>query len=257
MRVTIFTRNQPRHLALVQRFSTIADTVYAVLECRSVVLKASEPESIMKHYSLRMRKAEIDMFGEIDFLPTNVHVLPVAANDISSLEVGILTDALESDVIIVFGASYIREPLAGALIENGAINIHMGISPYYRGSMCNFWALFDGQLDLVGATIHRLSRGLDSGNILFHVLPGDGDYGPFEFGMRAVDAAQRELLKHAACGDLDRCIDVAQDDNFLIRYSRAREFTEQVAQEFLDRYPNENSCIKVSGGRSKYRYVTI
>ena len=47
----------------------------------------------------------------------------------------------------------------------------MGISPYYRGSACNFWALYDKNPQFVGATIHYLSEGLDDGDILFHVLP--------------------------------------------------------------------------------------
>ena len=46
----------------------------------------------------------------------------------------------------------------------------MGISPYYRGTDCNFWALYDGNPHLVGATIHYLSEGLDSGDIAYHVF---------------------------------------------------------------------------------------
>jgi len=43
----------------------------------------------------------------------------------------------------------------------------MGISPYYRGNDCNFWALNDNNPHLVGSTIHLLSKGLDNG---FHVV---------------------------------------------------------------------------------------
>jgi hypothetical protein len=38
MKVTVFTSNQPRHLALVERLAGIADEVYAVLECNTVFL---------------------------------------------------------------------------------------------------------------------------------------------------------------------------------------------------------------------------
>ena len=65
-----------------------------------------------------------------------------------------------------------------------AINIHMGISPYYRGSSCNFWAIYDGNPSYVGATIHLLSKGLDSGDILFHCLPKPlNNDGVFDFTM--------------------------------------------------------------------------
>ena len=67
-------------------------------------------------------------------------------------------------------AVYIKGPLVNFLIKKKAINIHMGISPYYRGADCNFWAMYDGNSHLVGATIHMLSKGLDSGSILYHAM---------------------------------------------------------------------------------------
>ena len=72
---------------------------------------------------------------------------------------------------IIFGASYIKGWLIDFLVENNAINIHMGLAPYYRGNSCNFWALFDDKPSYVGATIHKISKGLDNGPILFHCLP--------------------------------------------------------------------------------------
>ena len=47
----------------------------------------------------------------------------------------------------------------------------MGVSPYYRGTSCNFWAIYDDNPSYVGSTIHLLSKGLDSGDILFHCIP--------------------------------------------------------------------------------------
>ena len=81
-----------------------------------------------------------------------------------------MKDLLKSDLYIFFGSSYIKGPLVNFLIKKKAINIHMGISPYYRGADCNFWAMYDGNSHLVGATIHMLSKGLDSGAILYHAM---------------------------------------------------------------------------------------
>ena len=44
----------------------------------------------------------------------------------------------------------------------------MGVSPYYRGADCNFWAQNDKNSNLVGATIHYLSDGIDDGRIISH-----------------------------------------------------------------------------------------
>ena len=71
---------------------------------------------------------------------------------------------------MVFGSSYIKGELVDYLVKQKAINIHMGVSPYYRGCDCNFWALYDNNPHLVGATIHLLSKGLDSGPMLYHAM---------------------------------------------------------------------------------------
>jgi methionyl-tRNA formyltransferase len=147
----------------------------------------------------------------------------------------LLEHALSADRIIVFGASYIKRPLVDRLIDRGALNIHMGISPYYRGSSCNFWALYDGNPDLVGATIHLISKGLDSGSMLYHARPKAEPTDPFLLGMRAVEAAQDSLIDRIASGEIDRLPRVAQNKAEEIRYTRNAEFTDAVAAEYLQR----------------------
>ena len=96
--------------------------------------------------------------------------MPLGIGDLNFCTMDKLKEFLKSDLYIVFGSSYIKNDLAKFLVRKKAINIHMGISPFYRGTDCNFWALFDNNPHLVGATIHRLSLGLDSGPILYHAL---------------------------------------------------------------------------------------
>ena len=71
----------------------------------------------------------------------------------------------------MFGPSYIKGDLIDILVNKNSINIHMGVSPYYRSSSCNFWAMNNKDYEHVGSTIHMLSKGSDSGDMLFHALP--------------------------------------------------------------------------------------
>ena len=120
--------------------------------------------------------------------------------------------------------------------EKNAFNIHMGLSPYYRGSSCNFWALYDGNAGCVGATIHVLSKGLDSGDMLFHCMPRPQKQStPFDFTMRSVASAHRGLIDALVSRDIFDIIPTKQDKIEEIRYSRNSEFTDAVAQEFLKR----------------------
>ena len=112
----------------------------------------------------------------------------------------------------------------------------MGLSPYYRGSSCNFWALYDNNPNYVGATIHMLSKGLDSGNMLFHCLPNlvESD-NAFDFTMRSVCSAHNGLCKainDKSLLDMDR---IKQNKNKQIRYSRNSDFTDKIADDFLSR----------------------
>ncbi|MDP6174409.1 MAG: hypothetical protein QGF09_09605, partial [Rhodospirillales bacterium] len=117
----------------------------------------------------------------------------------------------------------------------GALNIHMGVSPYYRGNSCNFWPLYDGRPDMVGATIHLLSAGLDSGAILYHALPKAQSIDPFILGMTAVRVAHQSLAEKIASGELADPEPIPQDKSKEVRYTRAADFNDEVATEYLNR----------------------
>ncbi len=59
----------------------------------------------------------------------------------------------------------------------GIFNLHGGLSPWYRGADCTFWALYNGEPERVGCTLHRIDAGIDTGNLIAHVCPEvrDGD----------------------------------------------------------------------------------
>lgn len=217
----------------------IADEVFAVQEGTTVlpgeVADAFSASPVMNTYMQRVRGAEKKLFGAPRLSPKNVRTLNLRMGDLSRLELSSLTPALDSDAYIVFGASWIRGLLAQALVERKAINIHMGVSPYYRGSSCNFWALYDGNADLVGATIHLLSKGLDNGDMLYHALPVRGAYDPFDLGMRAVYAAHDTLAARLKSGELFNLSPVAQNKQLEFRYTRNDDFNDAVATEYLSR----------------------
>jgi methionyl-tRNA formyltransferase len=189
----------------------------------------------MQGYFSRVIEAEQIVFGVPRFLPANVRQLALRMEDVSLAAVDLLERALSADHIIVFCASYIKGALVDRLIDRGALNIHMGISPYYRGSSCNFWALYDGNPDLVGATIHLISKGFDSGSMLYHARPKAEPTDPFLLGMRAVEDAQDSLIARIASGEIDRLPRVVQNKAEEIRYTRNAEFTDAVAAEYLQR----------------------
>ena len=190
----------------------------------------------MQDYFSNVIQSEKKIFGDVDFLPNNVRTLAIKSGDLNILSDEQLGNALSSDVFVVFGASYIKGWLIDFLVDKGAFNIHMGISPYYRGSSCNFWALYDGNPSYVGATIHLLSKGLDSGDMLFHCVPKlVKDDSLFDFTMRSVAVAHKGLVEAVTSGEIFLMPKVKQDKTLEIRYTKNADFTDSVASEFLDK----------------------
>jgi folate-dependent phosphoribosylglycinamide formyltransferase PurN len=72
--------------------------------------------------------------------------------------------AEKADVLLDHGTSIVgREVLATAPL---ALNVHWGLSPYYRGTHCTEWALMNWDPYNIGVTIHQLTQRIDGGGIV-------------------------------------------------------------------------------------------
>lgn len=140
-----------------------------------------------------------------DAQPTLTHQdVVVTVPHIDHPDVVALADRLRPDVIAVFGTSLIRGPLLsrGRL---GIFNLHGGLSPRYRGADCTFWALYNGEPDQVGCTLHRIDAGIDTGNLVAHIRPavqgGDDELTLLWRAVRDSAGAYAELLERLQQGD--------------------------------------------------------
>jgi methionyl-tRNA formyltransferase len=75
-----------------------------------------------------------------------------------------LVSSLEPDVILVFGTGIVGGRIL-SLASTLALNMHTGISPYYRGADCTFWPVHNQELHMLGATVHECTKELDGGRI--------------------------------------------------------------------------------------------
>lgn len=115
-----------------------------------------------------------------------------------------LARRLQPDVIAVFGTSLIR----GELLREGRlgiVNLHGGLSPEYRGADCTFWALYNGEPEKVGCTLHWIDAGIDTGGLIAHVspkvLPDDNELKLFWRAVQASAVVYGELMQRLADGE--------------------------------------------------------
>ncbi len=79
--------------------------------------------------------------------------------------------ALAPDLMLVSGAPVLRPELF-TIPRLGAVNLHYGVAPAYRGEDTLFWPLVEGDHDKLGVTLHFIDRAVDTGRVLAHGFIG-------------------------------------------------------------------------------------
>ena len=85
--------------------------------------------------------------------------------------------ALAPDVLVVHGTGILKPETFG--LAPLAVNLHCGVLPEYRGHDSTFWAMHGGDFERVGASLHVIDAGVDTGSLIAVARvpcgPGDSD----------------------------------------------------------------------------------
>ena len=243
MKITLFTSNKNRHNYLINLLSEVSDELFVVQECGTIfpgiIPGHYQVSPIMKKYFENVNNAQYQLFGNsyVNNKKKNIKILSMVSGDLNKCSIKLLSDFLKSNVYVVFGSSYIKGELVDFLVKQKAINIHAGVSPYYRGTDCNFWALYDDNTHLVGTTIHLLSKGLDNGPILYHAM-SNLKTNPFEYTMSSVKSAFHSIAERIKDGSIFKIKALIQDKKKEIRYSKKIDFKEEIVREYFEKKIN-------------------
>lgn len=125
-------------------------------------------EKIRKHFLERDQKENYYLKGNEKF--NTEKVLFVSSGQSNSHQVFNWVTNLKLDFLVLYGASIIKDPLLSHF-KNRIINMHLGLSPYYRGTGTNFWPLVNREPECLGTTIHLATSKVDAGPILLQARP--------------------------------------------------------------------------------------
>jgi hypothetical protein len=196
-RIVIITSDQLRHRYFCKELSLNLNLVGIVAETKSVSTndfsKFSFPDQrlIKKHFDER-DEVEKEMLGHfIDF--PEVDRLMIKFGELNSLSVYNWVLEHNPDLILLYGSGIVKNPIL-SFYENRIINLHLGLSPYYRGSGTNFWPLVFEQPECVGATIHLAINKVDAGSILHQLRPEiEKNDRVHEIGTKTIIKATKEI----------------------------------------------------------------
>ncbi len=196
MRILCISGSHLRHLYFINAIAKRYGLVGAIIETREDIIP-KPPDDIpeidrvnfIRHFQKR-DEAEKKYFGNQE-LP-ECQILETRESDLnSSKSVQFIRDR-KPDIVLVFGCSMIRDPLYSALPEE-TINLHLGLSPRYRGSATLFWPFYFMEPSYAGSTFHYIVSEPDAGNIIHQVVPKlDMDDGIHDVACKTVVQSVRE-----------------------------------------------------------------
>ena len=102
---------------------------------------------------------------------------------------------IKPDFIISYGCSIIKNKLI-SIFHKKFINIHLGLSPYYRGSGTNIWPIINNEFQFIGATFMFINRGIDTGKII-HQIRADikKEDNLHQIGNKLIKKMSKEIVK--------------------------------------------------------------
>lgn len=186
MRVVILTSNKPRHRYMTNKIVENFDVVGIFSEGkqpkRNLAEKAQlgtldgsdEIAAYLDDFKFKEKKY-LGESGAAFKIPEQIPFFEIEPDRLNRPEILDTIKSLKPDAFAVFGTSLVKKDLME--LSPHFVNIHLGLSPYYRGVATSFWPFVNDEPEYVGVTVFYLDEGIDSGPVLHQGLvdfePGD------------------------------------------------------------------------------------
>lgn len=116
----------------------------------------TESEYKFEYYKFNLRKNDIKNINKINY---------EEIDNINLLNLNFL-NSKDNNLAIVFGCSKIL-PKVFSKFNFGMLNIHRGLTNYYRGLDSEYWPIYFKDFNKLGVTIHLINKNLDTGDVFF------------------------------------------------------------------------------------------
>lgn len=173
-----FSGDHPRHLYVLKSIIEVFEKVEIVIMKREKLmpilpdnLAKIDKKNFKKHFSDR-KIIENKFFGNIninkDF--NGINISWVNPEHFNSKKICDLVKDFKPDIAFVFGTDLIKHPLIDLLPKN-KINLHLGLSPWYKGAATLFWPFYHLLPQFSGVTFHQINSNPDAGEIIHQSCP--------------------------------------------------------------------------------------
>jgi folate-dependent phosphoribosylglycinamide formyltransferase PurN len=262
VRTLLLTADGLRHRYAASTLGGKTDLVGVVSERKApptpadAAMSDEDRDVLRRHFGAR-DAAELRLLGRVSAWPTET--LEIPRGEVNAPAVADWIAGRRPDVVVLFGTGLIKDPLLRTW-QGRMVNLHLGLSPYYRGAATNFWPLVQHEPECVGATIHLAAADVDAGDILGQVrpavTPADEAH---ELGTRALVAALAALPR-LLTGLLAGSTRPRPQNLALGQVFRRRDFSADAVRRLWRNLENgmmRDYCADLAGRRARYPIVDV
>ena len=208
MKVIVITGSHPRNLGILQKLhqnNKIEIAGFIMFEREEIIPKPNNnlDEKIKNLWEIHFKKryeSEKKYYDfDLDFKKNlKKQIIINNENNFNGFEVLNFIKSIDAEACFIQGCPIIKDPILSAL-PSYTINLHLGLIPYYKGSITAFWPFYYLEPGMLGTTYHIIDKYVDTGEIIHQNVP------TLNYGDTMHDAACKALL--SALNDIDIVVD--------------------------------------------------
>lgn len=203
MKLILFSGDHPRHLFVNKEAIKYFDEILIIVMQREELLpnpsndlSLHDKNLFQKHFENRYR-VESKIYGDLNAHEVfrNHDPIFIKPDELNSKLIAEKVKKFKADLCFIFGADLILDPVIDELPAD-KINLHLGLSPWYKGAATLFWPFYHLEPQFCGSTFHQITHQADAGKIIHQCVPklflGDTIH---DVGARCVVKAKDDLNK--------------------------------------------------------------
>ena len=202
MRLALVCGTHPRHLFVANKIIESGFVAGIVIMKREDMVDDSPTEMkghlrdlYLHHFELRASMEE-KYFGNMipeDIKKCDIPVLEIERSLLNSEKVEQFIKSVGADCLFSYGPDLFKENIIDC-VGGLAMNLHGGLSPWYKGAATMFWPFYFLEPNYVGTTLHYITKKIDAGNIIHQTVP-ELEYGDcmHEVACKAIVKAAEEI----------------------------------------------------------------
>jgi folate-dependent phosphoribosylglycinamide formyltransferase PurN len=203
MKLILFSGNHARHLYVNREILKYFDEALVIIMKREELipsppkdLSSLDKKLFSKHFENR-NKVETQTYGDLrpEKVFAQTETLYILPEQLNTADVAQKVSDFDADFCFIFGVDLILDPVIDVLPAN-KVNLHLGISPWYKGAATLYWPFYHLKPQFCGVTFHQITKEPDAGEIIHQSVPclkqGDTIH---DVGAKCVLQAKEDIKK--------------------------------------------------------------